>query len=370
MNTWRTIRPPDATEHLICEKRASSDSSGMLCLALAHNEVHILPQFLNHHRSIGVKHFVIVDDHSTDSTGKFLTKQNDVTVYKPVSGSSYKKDKVAWRCDLLDQIADQCWVLLPDIDEHFVYPFMDVCNVDSLIEQIESEGAQALFTVMVDMYADKPLKDHIFKGENLIEAFPIFDCPSNPARGYRLLPPARRFLKRYPTPPICAYGGVRDRLFFCDNQSSTFLSTWLLQKFAHFGRPLTPGFYQKIANSITRKLSIKRFGSNPFSMTKIGLVKWEKGMRLPGGPHALSRKLKLSSATGAFLHFTFTNGIDGIKYVVQRGQHAGGSVIYEKILEKIDLFELSPFCDISRRFTGPDSLIDCGLIRVGKLNKH
>ncbi len=370
MNTRRIIRPPDSTEHLICEKRSSPDSSGMLCFALCHNEAHILLQFLEHYRSIGVKQFIIVDDHSTDKTSEILAGQDDVTVYKPKSGSSYSKDKISWRCDLLDKIADQQWVLLPDVDEHLVYPNMENRDIQVFAGQLEAEGAHALFTVMVDMYADEPLKDHRFSGGNLKEAFPFFDSPSDPAFSYRLLPPAKRFLKRFPTPPICAYGGVRERLFFSESHSTSIIAAWLLRKFAHFNRPLNPNFFQSIENSVTRQLTKKRFGANPFSMTKIGLVKWEKGMKLPGGPHAVSRRLKLAATTGAFLHFNFTNGISGVEYVVKRGQHAGGSVIYKKILDKPDLFEMSPYCDISRRFTGPNSFIDCGLLRVGKPKTH
>jgi glycosyltransferase involved in cell wall biosynthesis len=370
--TWQNFKMnfklPNNTEHLVCEKHGSVDSTGMFCVALSHNEAHILLQFLEHHRSIGIKNFIVVNDNSTDETAEILDKQTDVTVYKPKIGSSYKRDKIAWRCDLLDLIADQNWVLLPDIDEHFIYPNMDRCDVDCFADQIESEGAEALFTIMVDMYADKPLKEHNFDSGNLIEAFPYFDNPSDPQSGYRLLPPAKRFLKNFPTPPVCAYGGVRDRIFISKKYSFSFIHNWALHKFAHIRSSLTPKFFQKLTNSLTRRITKKHFGPEPFSMTKLGLVKWQKGMRFSGGPHAVSKKLILSQATGAFLHYKFTKGIEGIEYVAKRGQHDGDSVLYKRILNQLDLFDQSPLCEKSLRFTGAESLIDCGLVRAGSHN--
>lgn len=354
-----------STEHLECIKTTPVDEDGVLCLTLAHNEAHIMTQFLGHYRSLGVNQFVIVDDHSTDRTSELLQQQNDVTIYRPKPGSSYKRDKIAWRCDLLDQLADGRWVLLPDIDEHLVYPSMDKCNIDQLIEHLENEQAEALFTVMVDMYADKPFKDHNFDGGELIDTFPYFDAPSDPTRGYRLLPPAGRFLKRFPTPPICAYGGVRDRVFYGENHSSTVLGDFLLRKFAHINRPLSPNFWQKIANAITRRLTKNRFAADPFSMTKIGLAKWQKNMKLPGGPHAISKSLKLSATTGAFLHFNFTKGAEGYKYIASRGQHVGGGMVYQRILDQMESSEFSPLFEGSTRYSGPETLIECGLIRNG-----
>jgi len=359
----RANSPPGVTPHLVREKVSLTHGDGISCLALAHNEDNIILQFLDHYRAMGVRDFIIIDDHSTDNTFDILSAQEDVSVYKPKPGSSYQVDKVAWRCDLLDQLADQKWVLLPDIDEHLIYPDMANRDIQTFARQIEAQGAQALFTIMVDMYADKPLKDHAFSGGTLTETFPYFDNPSHSLGGYRLLPPAKRFLKRFPTPPVCAYGGVRDRMFFNEIGSASSLSRWALRKFAHLGRALNPNFVEKQTNAFTRWLTKGQFGPNPLSMTKLGLLKWQKGLRLSGGPHAVSENLTLAKTTGAFLHFKFTRGSAGIEYIAKRGQHAGGSVLYQKILGQGDLLDRSPFNQGSVVFEGPGSLIDCGLIR-------
>src|SRR5690606_9889559 len=72
------------------------------CVALAHNEKHIFPEFLTHYRSLGVDRFFIVDDHSTDGSRAFLEAQPDVIIFEPIKGSSYSRDKRHWRAELLD----------------------------------------------------------------------------------------------------------------------------------------------------------------------------------------------------------------------------------------------------------------------------
>ncbi len=59
------------------------------CVALAHNESNILPAFLRHYRRLGSFNFLIVDDNSTDSTTDYLRTQSDVTLFRPIDGSTY-----------------------------------------------------------------------------------------------------------------------------------------------------------------------------------------------------------------------------------------------------------------------------------------
>ena len=65
-SSFRAIRPPSSTQHLICEKISPAQDDGISCLALAHNEDNIIVQFLNHYRAMGVRNFIIIDDHSTE----------------------------------------------------------------------------------------------------------------------------------------------------------------------------------------------------------------------------------------------------------------------------------------------------------------
>jgi hypothetical protein len=140
------------------------DGAAMPCVALCHNERNILKDFLEHYRSLAKIAFLIVDDRSTDGSREFLLQQPDVTLFQPIPGSTYREHKRYWRQELLDAYSDGKWCLAPDIDEHFVYLGMENKPLPDLITEIEREGAEAMCAFMLDMYADKPLADHVYSG--------------------------------------------------------------------------------------------------------------------------------------------------------------------------------------------------------------
>lgn len=358
-------RPAQFFDHKLTQQSAVSvPPDGVLCLALCHNEAHILPEFLNHYRGLGAAHFLIVDDHSTDETMAILSRQKDVSIFIPEDGSTYRQDKIDWRCALLDHFADGRWVLLPDLDEHLVFPNME-SGIDRLAKHMDAEGSEALFTVMLDMYGDISLRDHIYNSGALHRTFPYFDGPAETVGGYRLMPPARSFRARFATPQICAYGGLRERLFHQTNVKPSALQKWLIANFANMARPLEPGAVSRFTNAVCRRLTKSVFPADPLSMTKLGLMRWRKGLRLPGGPHAVSGHLKLATVTSAYLHFKFTRGVSGIAYTADRGQHAGGAVHYKNILSQQAALAPSPVTKHSVRYGSVETLIENGIIRRG-----
>ena len=331
------------------------------CVTLLHNEENILTDFLDHYRALGDVSFLVVDDRSTDASREILLSAPDVTVFEPRSGSTYATHQSVWRSELLDRFATGRWVLVPDIDEHFVYVDAETRGLQALVQSLEAEGAEALLTLMIDMYADQPLKDHVYRGGGLRQAFSLFDGPALAPFGYRLLPPPHRFRQRYPTPSVMAYGGFRERLFFSKPESASRLQRWLLDHFAHMGRPLEPGLQDRILNAATRRVTRGLYSSHPFTTTKLGLLKWRRGMSFSGGAHAVSARLRLSNRVAAFLHYPVTRGADGLAYLVERGQHTDGSLFYRRILDAEKQLARSPVFAHSRRYEDSGSL--SGLIR-------
>jgi len=322
------------------------------CVALVHNEMNILSDFLEHYRSLGIISFLIVDDHSDDGSRDYLLEQNDVTLFSPRKGSTYTKHKRVWRSELLDSYAANLWCLAPDIDEHFVYGNIENKSLANLIEELEFEGAEAFHATMVDMYADKPLSEHKYAGGGLARSFPLFDD----ARGYRMLPAPKRFRRQYPTPFLMVFGGMRERLFIGTGNQPTRLQRYLLDRFAGMEGPINPGPKRRAGALLTRRMTRNLFSHEPFTCTKLPLLKWRKGMGFSGGSHAVSAPLKLSSHSGALLHYKFTRGVTGLNYIAERGQHAGGAIHYRRILEQRELLNLSPVSTYTTCFTDSASL--------------
>ncbi|MEC7668014.1 MAG: glycosyltransferase family 2 protein, partial [Pseudomonadota bacterium] len=89
----------------------------ILVFATLRNEAVRLPHFLSHYRALGVRHFLIVDNHSTDNTAAFLRDQPDVSLW--TTADSYKKSRFGmdWLTWLMIRHGHGHWCLTVDADE-------------------------------------------------------------------------------------------------------------------------------------------------------------------------------------------------------------------------------------------------------------
>ncbi|MFP4274238.1 MAG: glycosyltransferase family 2 protein [Paracoccaceae bacterium] len=159
------------------------DPGAIPVVALAHNEANILPAFLDHYRQLCRPAFLIVDDRSTDTTPDILAAAADVTVFRPVEGSTYARDKAIWRSELLDAWGAGRWCLVPDLDEHFVHPGAERQGFSDYLAQLDAEGAEAVAMLMLDMYADRPLEAHRFEGATPRRCARVFLSSTLPTSG-------------------------------------------------------------------------------------------------------------------------------------------------------------------------------------------
>ena len=147
---------------------------GPVAISLCHNEMLRLPDFLRHHRQIGVRHFFVVDNDSTDGSGEYLDAQPDVTrLYTRKPYQEFKATFRAWPCD---HYAEGRWILEPDVDEHLIYPGWPEVPLAHLLSHWDATGSEAVFAPMVDMYADRPLAEVRHGAEaRMSETYPLFD---------------------------------------------------------------------------------------------------------------------------------------------------------------------------------------------------
>ena len=321
------------------------------CVVLTHNEAPILAEFLNHYRRLGVDRFYVVDDRSTDGSHEMLRAQPDVTIYAPVEGSTYARDKRHWRSHVLDTHCAGEWVVVPDVDEHLVYPDCETRDLFALIRDLEAEGAEALHAVMLDMYRDAPIEAHRYDTGRLIDSFPLFDGPDH---YHRIAAPAK-FRAKYPTPFAFAIGGMRQRLF--DPLVVTPALSRLLRSHCNIDGDFSPATLDRLRLVWARFRLKAVLRSVPlYNCSKIPMVKWRKGMWFYNGAHALSQPLRLSRHRAALLHFKFAAGVAGLRYTAERGQHAAGSQFYKRILDQEAIFAASPVFDGSRCYEQSRSL--------------
>lgn len=131
----------------------------VLLFATVRNEETRLPHFLQHYRDLGVAHFLIVDNASTDSTRDLLADQPDVSLWQ--SPHSYKLSRFGmdWLTCLLFAHGQGHWCVTVDADELLVYPHHDSCGLPMLGAALDRMGRQSFGAVMLDMYPEGRLGD-------------------------------------------------------------------------------------------------------------------------------------------------------------------------------------------------------------------
>lgn len=182
--------------------------SDVILISTLRNERKRLPFFLNYYRNLGISHFLIVDNGSTDGSHEYLADQSDVSIW--TTTESYKRAAfgVHWVNYLLRKFAVGHWILCVDVDEFFVYPHCDTRPLDALTDWLDACSVRSFGTLLLDMYPKGKIQDaHYEDGDNPIETAPYFD-----AGNY-----AYSMNAKYKN--LWIQGGPRQRVFFAEKPS-------------------------------------------------------------------------------------------------------------------------------------------------------
>ncbi|WP_132546090.1 glycosyltransferase family 2 protein [Rhodovulum euryhalinum] len=175
----------------------------VLCFSTVRNEAERLPFFLDHHRALGVTHFLFVDNDSDDGSRALLAAQPDVSLWW--TGHSYRLSRFGmdWLTWLMLRYGHGHWCLTLDADELFIYPHHDSRPLPALTAWLDAQGRTSFGAVMLDLYPKGPVADRTCRpGQNPLEVIDWFDA-GNIVTKYQ--PPLKNLLVR---------GGVRRRVFF------------------------------------------------------------------------------------------------------------------------------------------------------------
>jgi len=335
-------------------------ADGIVAVILAYNEALRFPYFLEHYRALGIRHFIIVDNNSNDGTGAFLKDQFDVSVIP--TEKPYKDYKSDWRQLICERYLQDRWVVFPDVDELLVYPGWQELSIDALTRYLDEGGYRALFTPMVDMYPEGPLKDLSYRsGDSFLDCCPWFD-----GEGYRYNPLKGSHAKRYRTPARHVFGGTRERLFHqAAKRPKNVLDRLLLSTvFSLRARAPERGVGRKLDHLLFKP--IKNALPSPAAVqSKIPLIRWDRGYKFSGGVHGIDKEIAVAPDWGVLLHFKYLHDFESkVSEALERRQHtdnAGHYIDYNAQLGRL-LTEGLRYSG-SVLFSGIQSLIDCGLMR-------
>ncbi|HKK85799.1 MAG TPA: glycosyltransferase family 2 protein [Roseovarius sp.] len=284
------------------------------------NEIVRLPHFLDHHRRLGVAHFLFVDNASDDGTREYLAEQPDVSLW--TTRHSYKLSRFGmdWLTALQARYAHGHWCLTLDADEIFIYPHHDTRPLPALTEWLEQDERTSFGALMLDMYPKGRLSAHPYQaGDDPFHDLCWFDG-------------GNYIIQRKPDlQNLWIQGGVRARCFFADQPR----------------RAPTMG--------------------------KIPLVKWNRRFAYVSSTHSLlPRRLNHvyaddggEIASGILLHSKFLNVIvDKSAEEKSRREHFANSDLYEAYYDRL-IDDPDLWCGASTKFISWRQLEAMGLMSKG-----
>ncbi|AVO39726.1 glycosyltransferase family 2 protein [Pukyongiella litopenaei] len=191
----------------VTNRTAQIHGGDVLLFCTLRNERHRLGYFLKYYRGIGIDHFLIVDNGSTDGSGDYLSEQPDVSVWR--SDASYKRARFGmdWLNWLLIRYGHRHWCLTVDPDEFLVFPFCDTRPLRALTDWMDASSVRSFPAMLLDMYPRGPLgapAQSRAEGDDPFETNCWFDS-------------GNYTLKKNPLfGNLWIQGGPRSRVFFAD----------------------------------------------------------------------------------------------------------------------------------------------------------
>lgn len=323
-------------------REISDDQGEVRAFMNVRDEIVRLPQCFDHCRRIGVSRFFVTDNGSTDGSKEFLLAQPDCHVF--VTSNSYAESisGLDWQMALLNEYGTNRWCLTVDADEWFVYPGYESMRLSELAAYLAKTGAQGMFAFLLDMYSPASIADSAATPEcSLLDICRYFDSEYVWHRRFYI--PG---IQRPPCPEYNLIGGPRQRLFYPN-----------FDRYGYLMRLLWRGLGR-------RSLKLPANLRPPPTLTKIPFVHWLPGTRYEN-PH-FTGPIKLSTVTGALLHFKFLPDFYArIRVEANRKQHWNSAAEHERYLRKLkrNPSSLTFFYSGSLPYQSSEQLVQLGLLK-------
>lgn len=302
------------------DNTAAIAKGDVLLFSTLRNERVRLPYFLKYYRDLGIDHFLVVDNDSSDGSREYLLGQPDISLWHTTA--SYKRSRfgVDWLNWLQGRYGHGHWTLVVDVDEFFIYPFCDTRPIRALTDWLDASAIRSFGAMLLDMYPKGRIDEHEYaEGQNPFEIAAWFDS------GNYMISRNGRFRN------LWIQGGPRARVFFADAPA------------------------------------------NAPALNKIPLVKWHRKyayvssthMLLPRGLNLVYDEWGGEKASGCLLHAKFLNTfVEKSAEEMERRQHYAASreykAYYARVSENPDLW-----CKWSEKYINWRQLEILGLMSKG-----
>src|SRR5215216_7711170 len=130
-------------EHLHGPEEMDYEPDELVVVCLVRDGRPYVKSYVEHYRSLGVKHLFFLDNNSTDGTVEALKNYDNVTVLQ--SMLPFTEYDVLLKQYLIGRFGKKDrWCLYADIDELFDYPYSDVVGLDSFLGYLTEKSYTAV----------------------------------------------------------------------------------------------------------------------------------------------------------------------------------------------------------------------------------
>lgn len=144
-------------------------SSELTVYAVIKNDFIFLNSWLAHYRELGVKRFIIIDDHSKEPIENYIFGE-DIFIFKPLVGD-FKNCKVYWIELLLKAYQSEgSWAVTVDSDE-LINLTSSFNNLDDYTYELEKNGLKHSSSILIDMLPNIDVDLSTFNGDDYIKHF-------------------------------------------------------------------------------------------------------------------------------------------------------------------------------------------------------
>lgn len=174
-----------ASQHVFGPRRINLQDHEAALVCMLKNGAYYLEPMLNHHRAMGVRHFLFIDNGSDDRTVEILGRNRDVTIISnplPVAGfEALLRSRIARR------FIKGGWLLFVDSDELTEISHGEGRHISDFTRYCNDRGYNVVVGQCLDLFSELPLsrtadwsyQESIARFDryslNCIDAFPYHD---------------------------------------------------------------------------------------------------------------------------------------------------------------------------------------------------
>lgn len=296
-------------------RRPPSGPLGVVALCSLRDGAEFLQHFLRHHRALGVRHFVFLDNGSKDGTVERLRKENDVTIY--LSRLPYAVYKHHFKRFLVRRAGRDRWSLMVDIDECFDFPGSDRLGLGGFCRYLDAHGFNAVVAHMLDRFHSGSIQN----------------------------------------PPVAPDGDLARIHCYYD-------LTGIKEDGHHFAFGPSNVLSNPAIKCLSCGVNHAVFGNNVL-LTKHPLIRWSPPMELPKFSHDIAYA-RIADVSAVLHHFKFTAGfMDVVDRAVREDSYHDGSARYRRISEVVQRMpDLTLHNGTARRFESVNELVEAGFLKT------